>query len=94
MIGKKVVGLTALVLAGGLLSGCASNAKLEEIRMLAEEAKMASQDAAAKADQAAQSAGVAQQSASNAEQMANQAMDTSLATDEKIERMFKKSMQK
>ena len=94
MIGKKVVTLSALVLAGGLLSGCASNAKLEEIRMLAEESKMASQDAAAKADQAAQAAGVAQQSSANAEQMANQAMQTSLATDEKIERMFKKSMQK
>ena len=74
---KRVAGI---VLAAGVMAGCASNSQLEEIRVLAEESKMASEAAAV--------------SAANAERMAEMAMQNSAETDEKIDRMFKKSMLK
>lgn len=71
---------TALVLAVGVMAGCATNKQLEEIRMLAEEAKMSADRAAAAAERA--------------EANSQEAMAMSQATDEKIDRMFKKSMLK
>ena len=69
-----------VVLIAGVMGGCATNSQLEEIRVLAEEAKMAAEQAA--------------QSAANAERTAEMAMQNSAETDEKIDRMFKKSMLK
>ena len=76
----SVINLSALVLVAGLAAGCASNEEISAVRSLAEQAQA---DAAA-----------AQATASEARAIAEQAMQMSQATDERINRMFQRSMLK
>lgn len=77
---QRVIRLTFCALAGGLLVGCASNSDLMEVRQIAEQAQ---------AD-----ATMAKDTANEAKSTAQQAMQMSQATDERINRMFRRSMQK
>lgn len=72
--------ISGLAVLIAVFAGCASNQELESIRMMAEQAQA---DASA-----------ARQAAEEARAAAREAADTSRATDEKINRMFRRSMQK
>lgn len=92
---KKTLALAAL-LAAGTLTGCASTStnELAELRSLAEQAQASADraqqtanSAQSTADQALAAANAAATRADNAEATANQ-------VNEKVDRMFKKSMLK
>lgn len=69
-----------VVLGGLLLAGCVTGNDLMEVRQIAEQARS---DAAA-----------AQATANEARSVAQQAMEMSQATDERVNRMFQRSMMK
>lgn len=77
---RKISMIASGVLMVGLLSGCVTNQDLMEVRQIAEQARA---DAAA-----------AQQTANEAQSTANQAMQMSRETDERVNRMFQRSMLK
>ncbi len=77
---KMVSKLSALALIAGLTVGCASTSDLQKVQNDANEAKSMARNAL--------------DTASEAKAMAGEARATSLATEEKINRMFKKSMYK
>ena len=79
------VGIATVVL--GLSAGCASTAQIDEIRAMAQEAKTVASQAQTTADQAARDA-------ADAKSMADQANACCRDTNEKLDRMFKKSMHK
>jgi hypothetical protein len=92
-------GLAALALAAA--SGCVSQATIDEIRATAEKAAQDAAAAKAAADSAASAAQSARSAADSAQSTANQALQAAQAsqaccdaTNEKIERMFKKSVSK
>lgn len=70
----------ALSLVAGLATGCASTSDLAAVQKEAAEAKSMARNAL--------------DAANRADATANEARSTSLATEEKINRMFKKSMYK
>jgi outer membrane murein-binding lipoprotein Lpp len=81
----KTLGLVAL--AGALVSGCATNGDIEEVRKMAADAQAAS----SRAEQAASSA---QATAERAEASAQDANSCCAANTEKLERVFQRSMRK
>lgn len=88
---RKSVGtpvkVAGLALAVALVGGCATTDQLNAVKAMAQDAQSTAQSAKTTADQANQKADEAlQQSAAN-----KKAID---ATNEKINRMFKKSMYK
>jgi murein lipoprotein len=77
---KTLIKISALALIAGLTVGCASTSDLQKVQNDANEAKgMASN---------------AMSTASDAKSIATEAKSMSMATEEKINRMFKKSMYK
>lgn len=84
---RQSIAVASTVLAVGLLAGCVSNQDLMEVRQIAEQARA---DAAA----AQQTASAAQQTANEARTTAEQAMQMSRDTDERVNRMFQRSMLK
>ena len=68
----------ALVLSSGLLVGCASTKEIDALKTMVEEAK--------------QEAAMAKQEAAQARATAEEAMRMSQATDERTNRMFRRSM--
>jgi murein lipoprotein len=90
----KIVKISAVVLAAGLASGCASTSDIdklqEQINGLKGQVSTASSDAA----QAKQSAADAATKAAAAEAAANRAAQYAQDTNSKLDRMFKKSMMK
>ncbi len=72
--------LFALGLMGGLMVGCASSSDLEAVRSEAQQAQATANQAKATADEALA--------------VANEAKAMAMATEEKIDRMFKRSMMK
>lgn len=78
---KSMIRTTVAALLGGfLLTGCVTGNDLMEVRQIAEQARA---DAAA-----------AQATANEARSVAQQAMEMSQATDERVNRMFQRSMMK
>ncbi len=75
---KNLVSIFALTLIAGLTVGCASTTEIKAIRAEATEAKTIASNAMDKA--------------SEAKAIATEARSVSLATEEKINRMFKRSM--
>lgn len=92
------VGVAALVLAA---SGCVSQKSVDEARAVADRAVQDAAAAKTAADGAARAAGEAKTAAAAAQSTANQALQAAQAsqaccdaTNEKIDRMFKKSVSK
>ncbi len=77
---KTVTKLSALALIAGLTVGCASTSDLAAVQRDANEAKGMARNA--------------MDTANTALSTANEAKSVSMATEEKINRMFKKSMYK
>lgn len=105
---KKIVAPAVLVLALGVLGGCASTKDLEAVRAVADKAVADAAAAKAAADKAAAAAAKAQSTADAAKSSADAAVSSADAakstagsanaccqdTQTKIDRMFKKSMYK
>lgn len=77
---KTVAKFSALALIAGLTVGCASTSDLQKVQNDANEAKSMARNA--------------MDTASEAKMVAGEAKSISMATEEKINRMFKKSMYK
>jgi murein lipoprotein len=77
---KNLAKILVLAAAAGLVSSCASTADLDSVRALAEQAQA---DAAA-----------AREAAAEANSKADEALRLSQATDERVNRMFRRSMMK
>ncbi len=84
---RNVVGVGIVAVVLGLSAGCASTAQIDEIKAMAQEAKTMAADAQATATQAASDAAAAKAGA-------DQANACCRDTNEKLDRMFKKSMHK
>lgn len=82
-----ILRVSAVLLSVGLLIGCASNEKYDEIKAMAEEAKQTAAEANGNAQQA-------QDTANRALQTAEEAKSMSEETNAKVDQMFKKSMYK
>ena len=80
MIMIRLARLSALAVAASLVVGCASTGDLEAVRALAQQAQADAQ--------------MAKDSANQALSTGNEAMALASATDERINRMFKRSMLK
>ena len=92
-------GVAALVLVAG--SGCVSQKSLDEVKATADKAVQDAAAAKAAADSAASAASSARSAADSAQSAANQAMQAAQAsqsccdaTNEKIDRAFKKAVSK
>ena len=77
---KSLIKVSALALIAGLTVGCASISDLQKVQNDANEAKSMARNA--------------MDTANEAKSMAGEAKSISMATEEKINRMFKKSMYK
>lgn len=77
---SKLSRLFALALVAGLSIGCATTSDLEAVRSEAQQAQATANQAKATADEALA--------------VANEAKAMSMATEEKIDRMFRRSMLK
>ncbi|MEZ5576296.1 MAG: alanine-zipper protein [Candidatus Competibacteraceae bacterium] len=77
---KSLIKVSALALIAGLTVGCASTSDLQKVQNDANEAKSMARNA--------------MDTANEAKSMASEAKSISMATEEKINRMFKKSMYK
>ena len=86
----------ALTLAAsvGLLGGCAATSEIDAVRALAEEAKTEAAQAQRAAESAQSTAEAAMREAESAQDQAAKANACCQQTNEKIDRMFKKSMYK
>ncbi len=85
MKSAQILKLSALTLAMGLAAGCASSGDIETLRGEVASANAAAQRAQSTADQALSTA-------NEAKAMATEANTRAMDTDEKINRMFKRSM--
>lgn len=82
-----ILKISAVLLSAGMVVGCATNEKNDEIRAIAEEARQTAAEANRNAQQA-------QDTANRALQTAEEAKSMSEETDAKVDQMFKKSMYK
>ncbi|MDH3375825.1 MAG: Lpp/OprI family alanine-zipper lipoprotein [Gammaproteobacteria bacterium] len=90
----KPLMVAGLLVAAVTASGCATTKQLNEVRSLAEQAGLDAASAQQSANDASNQAAQANQTAARAEQKADEALRIAQESDEKIERMFKKAMQK
>jgi murein lipoprotein len=90
----KPLMVAGLLIAAITASGCATTKQLDEVRGLAEHASQDAANAQQSANDALEQAQQANQTALRAEQKADEALRIAQESDEKIERMFKKAMQK
>lgn len=86
-ISIRTVLMTVAAGAALTLTGCASTGDLNQLRAQVQHAQQT-------ADQAQQTANAAQTTANAAKQTAEQAKQTAQDTNQRIDRMFKKSMRK
>jgi murein lipoprotein len=90
----KIVKISAVILAAGLATGCASTSDIDNLQAqidgLSTQISTASSDAA----QAKSSAAAAATAASEAKIAADRAAQYAQDTNSKLDRMFKKSMMK
>lgn len=90
---RRTVKMLALFIAIGL-TGCATTQDIESVRALAEQANATADAALRTANEANATAQEAKSIAQDANATAQNANATSAATEEKIDRMFKKAMYK
>ena len=90
----KIVKISAVILAAGLATGCASTSDIENLQEQINGLKGQVSTAASDAAQAKQSAADAATKAAAAEAAANRAAQYAQDTNSKLDRMFKKSMMK
>ncbi len=83
----KTMATGAMVVALAGATGCATTGDLDALKAEVDKANST-------ASQAASDASAAKRDAAAAKATADQALDTANATNEKLDRMFKKSMQK
>ncbi len=100
-IAYRTLGYSALLITIGLSAGCATTGDVDAAKQMAQEAKQAADqanrtatEASATAKQAEAEAAAAKAAAAAAERTAAQAKAESRMTNEKIDRAFKKSVQK
>ncbi len=93
-ISRNVVTTSAVVMALGLSAGCASTQRIDEVRAAAEDAQRAATQAGERAAVAERKADEAKSAADAAMRKAQEAERCCEETNEKIDRMFKKSMSK
>ena len=91
---KKIVKISAVVLAAGLATGCASTSDIDKLQEQIDGLKSQVSTASSDAAQAKQSAAEAASKAAAAEAAANRAAQYAQDTNSKLDRMFKKSMMK
>jgi len=91
---KKIVKISAVVLAAGLATGCASTSDIDNLQSQLDGLKSQISTASSDAAQAKQSAAEAASKAAAAEAAANRAAQYAQDTNSKLDRMFKKSMMK
>jgi hypothetical protein len=91
---RTVLAALGLAAAIGITGGCASTSDIDAIRALAEEAKADAAQAQRSADAAASTADEALRKAESAQAEARDASACCEQTNEKIDRMFKRSMYK
>ena len=84
----------AIAMLVALTMGCASTADLKEVRGMAEEAMQKADQAMQMAQEAKEAASASGAAANQANIKADQALRAAQDVDEKVERMFKKAMQK
>ena len=84
----------AVLLAAGTLGGCATTSEIAEIRAMAEKAQQSADQAQQSANRAQATADQALNTANAASAKADAAEATASQVNEKIDRMFKKSMMK
>lgn len=93
-ISRSVITASAMAVALALSTGCASTTKIDEVRAMAEEAARTATQAGERAAVAERKADQAQSAADAAMRKAQEAERCCEETNEKIDRMFKKSMSK
>lgn len=93
-ISSRVLTASAVAMALGLSAGCASTTKIDEVRTMAEEAARTATQATERAAVAERKAEQAQSTADAAMRQAQEAERCCEETNEKMDRMFKKSMTK
>jgi murein lipoprotein len=84
--------VAAIAISG--LAGCASTADMDSLRSDVDQANQAAESAAAEAAAARREAAAAALAAEEAKAAAEDAKAAAMATDAKIDRMFKKTMYK
>lgn len=100
-IARRTLGYSAVLIVLALGAGCATSGDVDAVRKMAQEAKDSADqanrtaaEAAAAAKEAKDEAAAAKAAATAAQQAAQAAMTASQQTGEKIDRAFKKSVQK
>lgn len=90
----KALKISVIVLAMGLATGCASKSDIDLLQTQIDELKIQVSTASADAASAQSSAADAAAKAESAEAAANRAAQYAQDTNNKLDRMFKKSMMK
>ncbi len=100
-IAYRTLGYSAMLFALALSAGCATTGDVDAAKQMAQEAKQAADQAnrtaaqaAADAKEAKDEAAAARAAAMSAQRAAEEAKAASQMTNEKIDRAFKKSVQK
>lgn len=91
---KSVLKTSVILFILGLTSGCISQQQLDSVEAAAQSASRSATAAISAAEAAQASADAAQRTADRAMQAAMDAQDSSNTNWERLERMFKKSMEK
>ena len=91
---KSVLKTSVILFILGLTSGCISQQQLDSVEAAAQSASRSAAAATSAAEAAKASADAAQRTADRAMQAAMDAQDSSNTNWERLERMFKKSMEK
>ncbi len=90
----KTVKISAVILAAGLATGCASTSDIENLQTQIDSMQTDVQTASSEAAKANAAVSEAVAKASAAEAAANRAAQYAQDTNSKLDRMFKKSMMK
>tara|TARA_B100000678_G_scaffold186209_1_gene155638 strand:- start:900 stop:1181 length:282 start_codon:yes stop_codon:yes gene_type:complete len=91
---KSALKTSVILFILGLTSGCISQQQLDSVEAAAQSASRSAAAATSAAEAAKASADAAQRTADRAMQAAMDAQDSSNTNWERLERMFKKSMEK
>ena len=91
---KSVLKTSVILFILGITSGCISKQQLDSVEAAAQSASRSAAAATSAAEAAKASADAAQRTADRAMQAAMDAQDSSNTNWERLERMFKKSMEK
>jgi hypothetical protein len=93
-IGYRTLGYSAVLFALALSAGCATTGDVDGAKKMAQEAKQAADQANSTAMEAKNEAAAAKAAAEAAQRAAEEAKAAAQMTNEKIDRAFKKSVQK